>query len=88
LALSRQIAYDITARPGFELVREPQLPVAVFERAGWTREDYDAWSDRLLGNQEAFVVPSSHHGQPNARFAILNPLTTLSDLRGILDTME
>jgi len=52
------------------------------------RADYDRWSAALLDSQRAFVVPSSHQGRPNTRFAILNPLTTFDDLVGILDTME
>ena len=49
---------------------------------------YDRWSNRLLDSQRAFVVPSSHAGRPNTRFAIVNPLTTFEDLVGILDTMQ
>jgi hypothetical protein len=33
-------------------------------------------------------VPSSHAGRTNARFAIVNPLTTFEQLSAILDTME
>ena len=62
--------------------------VVVFEREGWERADYDRWSAELLDSQRAFVVPSSHQGRPNTRFAILNPLTTFDDLVGILDTMK
>lgn len=87
ILLARRIADEIVARPGFTLVREPQLGVVVFERDGWTRADYEAWSQRLLDVQHAFVTPSSHDGRPNARFAILNPRTTFEDLTGILDTM-
>ena len=35
-------------RDYLELVREPDLSVVVFRRLGWTPEDYQAWSDRLL----------------------------------------
>ena len=88
LTLTKMIAADIAARPELRLVRDPQLSVVVFEREGWEREDYDRWSDELLDSQRAFVVPSSHRGRPNTRFAILNPLTTFDDLVGILDTMK
>lgn len=88
LALTQRIAAEIAARPGLRLVRDPQLSVVVFEREGWERADYDRWSDELLDSQRAFVVPSSHRGRPNTRFAILNPLTTFDDLVGILDTMK
>ncbi|WP_120493677.1 pyridoxal phosphate-dependent decarboxylase family protein [Microbacterium phyllosphaerae] len=88
LTLTKMIAAEIAARPELRLVRDPQLSVVVFEREGWEREDYDRWSDELLDSQRAFVVPSSHRGRPNTRFAILNPLTTFDDLVGILDTMK
>lgn len=88
LTLTKTIAAEISARPELRLVRDPQLSVVVFEREGWEREDYDRWSDELLDSQRAFVVPSSHRGRPNTRFAILNPLTTFEDLVGILDTMK
>ncbi|WP_337002045.1 MULTISPECIES: pyridoxal phosphate-dependent decarboxylase family protein [unclassified Microbacterium] len=88
LALTRRIADEIARRPELRLVRDPQLSIVVFERDGWERADYDRWSAALLDSQRAFVVPSSHAGRPNTRFAILNPLTTFDDLVGILDTMK
>jgi glutamate/tyrosine decarboxylase-like PLP-dependent enzyme len=87
LELAQQIAAVIDQRPEFALVRQPQLSVVVFERVDWQKADYSAWSARLLDQQLAFVTPSAHHGRPNARFAMLNPRTTLDDLVMILDTM-
>ena len=88
VVLARQIADEIKRRPGFELVREPELSVVVFTRDGWTIDDYNAWSDRLLADGVAFVVPSSHRGEPNTRFAIVNPETSFELLTKILDSME
>ncbi|WP_368496304.1 aspartate aminotransferase family protein [Herbiconiux sp. A18JL235] len=88
LRLAQQIAAIIEERPEFELVRRPQLSVVVFERVGWDKVDYGRWSSRLLDEQVAFVTPSAHHGRPNARFAILNPRTSLDDLTLILDSMS
>ncbi|MFT3797351.1 pyridoxal phosphate-dependent decarboxylase family protein [Microbacterium sp.] len=88
LELAQQIADDIERRPELRLVRRPQLGVVVFERVGWDKADYSRWSTRLLDAQRAFVTPSSHAGVTNARFAILNPRTTLEHLTGILDTMR
>jgi glutamate/tyrosine decarboxylase-like PLP-dependent enzyme len=85
--LAREIADEIEARPGLSLVRDPQLSVVVFRRDGWTLADYAAWSDRLLEDQQGFVVPSSHRGEPVLRFAIISPLTTFELLTGILDTL-
>jgi glutamate/tyrosine decarboxylase-like PLP-dependent enzyme len=87
IRLAQDIAREIESRPGLRLVREPQLSVVVFEHDGWTRDDYAAWSSRLLDEQRAFVTPSSHAGRPNTRFAIINPMTTFEQLVGILDSM-
>lgn len=86
--LARAAADEITARPGLSLVREPQLSVVVFRRDGWTLADYQVWSDRLLEDQQGFVVPSSHGGEPVLRFAIISPMTTMDTLTGILDTLS
>ena len=71
-----------------ELVREPELSVVVFERKGWELQDYDRWSDKLLKDEIGFVVPSSHQGKPNTRFAIVNPLTNIQLLSKILESMK
>ena len=86
--LAHKIAEEMANRPGLKLVREPQLSVVVFERLGWELSDYERWSEKLLSDQFAFVVPSSHQGKPNTRFAIVNPLTKYEDLVKILDSME
>lgn len=88
IQLARQIADEIKKRPDLELVREPELSVVVFTKTGWDLAKYDAWSAKLLARGEAFVVPSSHQGQPNARFAIVNPRTDLNALIAILDSMN
>ena len=86
--LAHKIAEEIANRSYLKLVREPQLSVVVFERLGWELSDYERWSEKLLSDQFAFVVPSSHQGKPNTRFAIVNPLTKYEDLVKILDSME
>ena len=56
-----------------ELVRDRDLSVVVFRRLGWTPADYTRWSDRMLAEEFAFVVPTAHDGETLARFAIVNP---------------
>lgn len=84
---ARAITEEIRGRSYLKLVREPQLSVVVFQREGWTKQQYQAWADKLLKDQIAFVVPSSHNGEPNLRFAIVNPRTTVKLLTKILDTL-
>ena len=68
-------------------MREPNLSVVVFRRLGWKRDDYYAWSDRLLAANFAFVLPTTHYGETVTRFAVVNPRTTEADVALILDTM-
>ena len=82
------IAEVIRNREDLELVREPELSVVVFKKKGWKLADYDAWSAKLLQSGLGFVVPSSHMGEPNTRFAIVNPRTSLELLVQILETMK
>ena len=88
IQLAHRIADEIRRRPNLSLVREPQLSVVVFERHGWEAADYERWSAELLDKQIAFVVPSSHAGRANTRFAIVNPETSYELLIQILDSMD
>ena len=83
--LAREATELIRQREDLELVREPMLSVVVFKKKNWKQADYDRWSAKLLEDQIAFVVPSSHGGKPNLRFAIVNPTTTIDTIREILD---
>jgi len=77
----------IRATPHVELVRDPELSIVLLRRPGWTREDYDRWSAKLLTDQTAFVTPTSWEGEPVARLAFLHPDTTLGMVGEILDSM-
>lgn len=88
IRVTQEIAEVIRKRPELRLVREPELSVVVFEHVNWTLADYEAWSDKLIASGLGLVVPSSHKGRPNTRFAIINPKTTTALLTEILDSME
>ena len=88
IELASRIAKEIDARDELTLVRRPELSVVVWERNGWDAEDYERWSKKMLASGFAFVVPSSHEGKPNLRFAIVNPKTKYEDLVRILDTLK
>ncbi len=87
LEVTRFAEAEIARRPHLEALREADLSVVVFRRLGWEAEDYYAWSEELLREELAFVVPTSHDGETVARFAIVNPTTTEDDITAILDTM-
>ncbi len=87
LDVARFAEAEVLRRPDLELVRKRDLSVVVFRRLGWEPADYTAWSDRMLAEEFAFVVPTSHDGETLARFAIVNPETSEDDITAILDTM-
>jgi glutamate/tyrosine decarboxylase-like PLP-dependent enzyme len=88
LSLAREAASAIAVRPGLSLVRQPDLSVVLFRRDGWTGDDYDRWSQRLLADQIGFVTPTKWEGETVARFAFLHPETTMDIVEEILDTMR
>jgi glutamate/tyrosine decarboxylase-like PLP-dependent enzyme len=87
LEVAAAAAELITTTPHTELAVEPGLSIVVFRRLGWTRDDYYSWSDQALDDQLAFVVPTSWHGETVLRFCFVNPLTTIEDVRAILDSL-
>jgi glutamate/tyrosine decarboxylase-like PLP-dependent enzyme len=87
LTVARAGADEIRNRSYVELLVEPDLSVLIFRRIGWEAEDYARWSAELVADGYAFVTPTSHHGQPCTRMAIVNPRTTVADISGILATM-
>ena len=87
LDIAQHAAKLVRAHPSLELVCDPKLSIVAFKRIGWSAEEYEAWSDKLLADQIGFVVPSAHKGEPILRFAIVNPWTTESDISDILATL-
>jgi L-2,4-diaminobutyrate decarboxylase len=88
LAVARAGADLIRSAEHVRLLVEPDLTVLIFERIGWSADDYTRWSADLLERQFAFVTPTRHAGWPCTRFAIVNPLTTAEDLAAIIDSMR
>ena len=87
ITLADEAADLIREHPNLELLCEPELSIVAFTRKGWEKKDYDVWSEKLLHDQIGFIPPSSHHGQPILRFAIVNPWTKLDDIKLILSTL-
>lgn len=87
LQVTEQAAQMIEAHPNLEMVVPAQLSICVFRRCGWTLEDYNAWSDKLLSDGVGFVTPTKHEGETVLRFCIVNPRTGIDDIRMILDTL-
>ena len=87
LEVTRQGARLIDDAGHLELIMEPELSILLFRRTGWNADDYQAWSDRLLDEGTAFVTPTSWNGEVLLRLCIINPLTSIDDIRIIVDSL-
>lgn len=87
MEVARVAAEKVRHHPRLDLVGDPELSIVAFTRPGWSAADYQKWSDQLLADQIGFIPPSSHHGRPILRFAVVNPWTKVSDIEAILATL-
>jgi len=85
--IARYAAERIDAMDQVELIRRPELSIVLFRRHGWGLSDYEAWSDRLLRNQTAFVTASAWYGEPVGRLAFLHPATTTQMVDEVLGSL-
>jgi len=80
-------AQQVDAAEHLTLVMDPVLSVVVFERNDWTAQQYQDWSETVMHEGTAFVVPSRHDGKPVYRFCFVNPRTTHEDIDTIIKRM-
>ncbi len=87
-----QVACDAAAliaeSEHLELILEPELSIVMFRRVGWTPAEYQGWSDRMLTDGEAFVVPTTWAGETVLRICVVNPRTTIDDIRTIVESLR
>ncbi|MGB8861743.1 MAG: aminotransferase class V-fold PLP-dependent enzyme [Ilumatobacteraceae bacterium] len=88
LTVTREAARMIRDDERLELIMEPELSVVLFRRKGWGPDEYQAWSDRMLAAGAAFVVPTAWAGETVLRICVVNPRTTVDDVRSILDSLD
>jgi glutamate/tyrosine decarboxylase-like PLP-dependent enzyme len=85
LDLARAAADRVRALgPPVELVMEPTLSVVLFRRAGWTEDDWYAWSRGLLEDGVAFVTPTHWKGETVGRLVFLHPDTDAAVVEEVL----
>ncbi|MFF0516978.1 pyridoxal phosphate-dependent decarboxylase family protein [Streptomyces sp. NPDC004250] len=88
LNLTREVTRVMDDDPLLEVAHRPELSVIVFRRIGWGREDYLAWENRLLQQGIAFVAATRYRNETLARLCFVNPLTTMGDVKLILDGLR
>ena len=87
LDLATETARLIDNQPELTLLMEPELSVVVFTRNDWEMPDYQRWSNQLLEEGTAFVLPTLVNGEPAMRFCFVNPRTTIANVTSLLDSL-
>jgi L-2,4-diaminobutyrate decarboxylase len=87
LQVARDGAALVAASAHLELIREPELSIFMFRRTGWDPPQYQQWSDRMLSEGTAFVVPTSWAGETVLRICVVNPRTSVADIQLIVDSL-
>ena len=88
LQVTRDAADMVRASEHLELVVEPSLSIIVVRRKGWQPADYARWSDRMLADGIAFVVPTTHKGETVLRMCLVNPRTDPGQMQMLFDSMQ
>lgn len=88
LDVARVAARLIADTAYLELVIEPELSIVMFRRSGWGPAQYQQWSDRMLAEGIAFVVPTTWQGETVLRICIVNPRTTIDDIALLIDSLD
>ncbi|WP_349897785.1 pyridoxal phosphate-dependent decarboxylase family protein [Parafrigoribacterium soli] len=88
LATAREVTEAIRSFEHLDLVAEPELTVLLFERPGWTPEQYGEWSHRMSASGTIFCVPTTWHGRTVLRLAFVNPETEAARVIEVLETLR
>jgi glutamate/tyrosine decarboxylase-like PLP-dependent enzyme len=82
------VADAIRAADHLRLVCEPELSVLLFERPGWSDDDYRGWSRKLSDDGVILCVPTKWHGRTVLRLAFVNPATHADRVIDVLPTLR
>ena len=87
ISSARAFAAEVTQRPGFHLLLEPELSIVLFTVEGWSRDGYLAWSRKGAGDGRFLVVPTTWKGEPCLRICLVHPNTRVAALHELLDDL-
>lgn len=85
--VTHEAAQLISESDHLELAMDPQLSVILFHRKGWEFAQYQAWCTSMLEKEMAFIVPTTYNGKTALRLCIINPATTIDDIRIIINSL-
>lgn len=87
LDLARSFTEAVQAAPHLHLFAPTTLSIVTFTRPGWSRADYQRWSDEHLAGGRFFIAVSEFRGTPLLRVCIVHPQTTMAQLHEVIDSL-
>jgi glutamate/tyrosine decarboxylase-like PLP-dependent enzyme len=88
LSTAREVAAYVRASGHLRLLLEPMLSVVMFDRPGWSDEQYAAWSREAAVEGRILCVPTRYHGETALRLAFVNPRTEPAAVIAALETLR
>ncbi|MDQ6937957.1 MAG: aminotransferase class V-fold PLP-dependent enzyme [Actinomycetota bacterium] len=88
LHTARAVAAAIARSDHLRLTVEPELSVLLFERPGWTAEQYAQWSHRMATDGVILCVPTKYQERTVLRLVFVNPQTEAAHVIEALDTLR
>ena len=87
LDLARSFTEAVQAAPHLHLFAPTTLSIVTFTRPGWSRADYQRWSDEHLAGGRFFIAVSEFRGTPLLRVCLVHPQTTMAQLHEVIDSL-
>lgn len=87
LDLARSFTAAVEAAPHLHLFAPTTLSIVTFTRPGWSRADYQRWSDEHLAGGRFFIAVSEFRGTPLLRVCLVHPQTTMAQLQEVIDSL-
>lgn len=87
LRIAEQIAAGIAGMDGLELILGPQLSVILFRPKRMSDAEMDAWAERNRRSGALLCLPTTWGGRKVFRLCVVNPMTSVEEVLGVLETL-
>lgn len=85
---AKEVAQRIDQTDYLDLLVAPELSILIFQRKGWSDEQYHAWSKKTAVDGVILCVPTKYRGETVLRLAFVNPATRADDVMRALETLR
>jgi glutamate/tyrosine decarboxylase-like PLP-dependent enzyme len=88
LTTAREVAAYVRDSGHLRLLLDPMLSVVIFDRPGWSEEQYTTWSKHMSVTGQVLCLPTRFRDEMVLRLAFVNPLTETARVIEVLETLR